>query len=264
MEKKLLFVFDFKYPETFLMGSGLWAAIELLQQDFAIEKINIAVEKPHETLSDFVLGWGAFNSRVDRMLQTLPSDIPKGLCIAGNSFPPDGMEKYNVLFHETMFGKEQIKNHPHTVHAFGVNTDIYWGHSSVKIWDYLTVGAFASWKRQNLLIKKTGTRFAIGEIQKGNISESMNIIAELLLEGIGISDMVMPENLAKIYKLAKVVYIPANSNGGGERAVLEARACRIPVEVESDNPKLIELTKSPLWDQWYYMEQLKKGISNYV
>ena len=63
-----------------------------------------------------------------------------------------------------------------------------------------------------------------------------------------------------IYNLSKNVYIPANIIGGGERAVLEARACNIPVEVEDDNPKLKELLYSPILDHHYYARQIEKGI----
>jgi len=62
------------------------------------------------------------------------------------------------------------------------------------------------------------------------------------------------------YNRAKIVYIPANIIGGGERAVLEARACGCKVEVEPDNPKLQELLNCPLWDTNYYTDQLVKGI----
>ena len=122
------------------------------------------------------------------------------------------------------------------------------------------MGAFANWKRQNKLKEKGGYRLAIGEIQKENLNESMSIIADLLSDGIAVSDMVEPEKLNLIYNASARIFIPADTNGGGERAVLEARACERPVEVEFDNPKLYELTKSPIWDQFYYFDQLKKGI----
>ena len=37
------------------------------------------------------------------------------------------------------------------------------------------------------------------------------------------------------------MYIPSTVQGGGERAVLEAKACGVVVRVEEDNPKLKEL-----------------------
>jgi hypothetical protein len=126
--------------------------------------------------------------------------------------------------------------------------------------DVLSVGSYSLWKRHDRLAKRTGVRLTIGEIQRENLAESYRIIDGLLKSGVGVMDMIQPEELAKFYKASKLVYIPAEIHGGGERAVLEARACGTPVEVESDNPKLLELTKSPIWDHNYYAEQLKRGI----
>lgn len=75
-----------------------------------------------------------------------------------------------------------------------------------------------------------------------------------------VSDMIEPEKLAELYRASKLAYIPAELHGGGERALLEARACGIPVQFESDNPKLEELSTSPIYDHHYYAQQLKKGI----
>jgi hypothetical protein len=80
------------------------------------------------------------------------------------------------------------------------------------------------------------------------------------LAGVGISGMLYPSKLRNIYNCSDVVYIPADINGGGERAILEARACGRTVEVERDNPKLQELVDGQLFDHHYYAEQLKKGI----
>jgi glycosyltransferase involved in cell wall biosynthesis len=260
MEKpRILFVYESKLPVT--VQDGLWAAIELLRQDFVIYKVNVALDAPHETPADFILGWGAFNSKVDKMLQSVETDVPKGLCVGSSASDPIGMEKYAVLFCETEWFRAKVKDHPNTIHAFGINTDIYWKTlHTAKIWDWITVGAFSTWKRQNLLLKKPGVKMAIGEIQKDNYAESLKIISQLLTEGVAISDMVPSEVLSRIYNASRNVYIPAITQGGGERAVLEARACGIPVVVEGDNPKLMELLKSEVYDHHYYARQLKKGI----
>ena len=107
---------------------------------------------------------------------------------------------------------------------------------------------------------KVGHKLAIGEIQKDNMQESGRIISDLLTDNIMISDMVPVEQLCKIYNASRRVYIPADINGGGERAVLEARACGRPVEVEFDNPKLRELQNSIIWSHYYYADQLQLGI----
>lgn len=281
MKPRLLFVYDMEESIVPIWRDGLWAALQVLRKDFNIQSMNLG-ENPGYAFDGrslatvpkdtFLLGWGAFGSRVDKLLrdiQVVPS-YKKGLCIGGNAMPPEGVEKYDVLFYETQWYREQIKSHPNSFHAFGINGDIYKLDSisryaeSYPLWNYLTVGAFASWKRQTLLCQKPGRKMAIGQIQKGNIQESIDIIGDLLLGGVGVSDMVAPEDLARFYYMADTVYIPANVIGGGERAVLEARACGRKVEVEDDNPKLKELVIGPIWEHHYYANQLKQGIISVI
>lgn len=256
---KLLFVYDHQYPH--LWKDGLWAALQLLEKDFEITYYNL-----HESSTaypedyDFVLGWGAFGSSVDAKLVSWLGKAKTGLCIGGNAIPPHS--QFDVLFYETKWYRPQIDFHPNIVHAFGVNTDIYKPQNLEKVWDYITVGSFSLWKRQEKLLEKQGQRLAIGEFQKGNVYESGNIVLDLLTDRVMISDMVEPEVLSKYYNQSKKCFIPAEINGGGERAVLEARACGIPVAVLEDNPKLQELVTSPIYDHHYYAEQLKKGVSS--
>ena len=160
--------------------------------------------------------------------------------------------------HRDLRQKEQ--NMTKFIHAFGVNTDIYKPIDLPIVWDVLSVGAFARWKRQVNLLNLKGNRLVVGEIQKENMGESLDIIGLLLQGGVGIMDMVPPETLNLIYNLSSYVYIPADIVGGGERSVLEARACGKTVVVEPDNPKLKELCYSEIFDHNYYATQLLKGI----
>lgn len=268
MKPKLLFVYDHKYPH--LWRDGLWAALEELEDSFTITKFNLATDRAQQTNKvfdfDFVLGWGAFNSPVEQSFRELKAGMPwlkMGLCIAGNTFPPDNMDLYDILFYETEWYKPKIEDHKKIVHAFGVNTDIYnpWPEAPT-IWDYLSVGSFAYWKRHENIIAKPGTKMVIGEIQRDNWQESFDIISNLLLAGVGISDMVYPTKLRNLYNCAGTIFIPADINGGGERAILEARACGKNVEIMGDNPKLKEILDGPVWDHHYYANQLKKGIKD--
>lgn len=256
MKKKISFIYDHKYPD--LWQDGLYSALMLLSFDFNITFHNLAEETPKPD-ADFILGWGAFGSSVDRYLRTLRG--PKGLCIAGNAHPPYDVKFYQVLFYETDWYAPQIEEHPNRYKAFGVNTKIYKPLKKKKFWDYLTVGAFALWKQQEMLLTKPGFKLAVGEIQKDNPRESLGIISRLLAGGVEISDMVPPTRLAEIYNMSKKVYIPANIFGGGERAVLEARVCGVEVEIE-DNPKLQELLDCELPTERIYYEQLKKGVES--
>lgn len=267
---KILFVYDMPLDKEPFWKDGLWAAIKELEKEHDVWWENLQVENSMyiEGGWDFVLGWGAFNSPVDRELRKpIYRNNKKGLCLAGNSYPPVGADNYDIIFYETEWAKNWLLTHPdfngrQLIHAFGVNTDIYHQtYNPEPLFDCVSVGSFSLWKRQNLILNRPGGfKMVIGEIQKGNLTESIDIIGELLLGGVSVSDMIVPERLADVYRNTIEVYIPANLNGGGERAVLEARACGASVAVEYDNPKLSELMECPIWDHRYYANQLKKGI----
>lgn len=273
---KLLFVFDNKDEDKW--QDGLWQALNRLQENYGYEITKLNLAHPDYNIGsdfDFILGWGGFNSPVDQFIQGKtgrdnvcslePMNYKKGLCIGGIINPPIGMEKYDVLFYETEWYRPTINLHPCIVHAFGINEEIFNNRDydlseGVTLFDYCTVGAFADWKRQKLLSKKEGRRIAVGDIQKNNMGESMDIVGDLILNGVAVMDMQDQYFIAQLYHLTRTVYIPANVIGGGERAVLEARACGRKVEIEPDNPKLSELLGVPVWDSHYYSQKLDYGI----
>lgn len=267
-KKKVLFVFDL--PNTTNWKDGLWAALTLLEKDFDITYWNLGIMREFPVSLehfDFILGWSSFDGEIAHLMRNLKQ--PHGLCIGGYTFEPHNINHYNVLFYETeWYAEAELKHrHPNCIHAFGVNTDIFRESSSnfdlgYKIWDYTTIGSFSTWKRQLYLLKKEGNRLAVGQIQQGNMEESFDIISQLLAYGVAIQGETSPETLAKYINASKTIYIPATITGGGERSVLEARACDVPVEIEEDNPKLKELLTSPIWDHKYYAAQLKKGIES--
>lgn len=260
--KKLLFVHSSKYD----VMDGLYGALLEMEKDFEIERYNLNdYAYPMDKLKqkDFVLGWGAFGSPVDKFLQ--PIHVKKGLCIAGNTFAPDGADNYDILFYETKWARNYLNlhTHPRIVQAFGVNTDVYFEHpmGRMVVWDFLGVGAFASWKRWEKMKDKWGRRMVVGEYQVGNEKESLGIVSDLIRNGIGVSPMMKPFDLSNLYNWTKTVYIPSDVNGGGERAVLEGLACGCTVEIEPDNPKLrelLELEKIP--SHIDYANKLTEGI----
>lgn len=267
---KLLFVYDIKNEDYW--KDGLWAALNLLEQDFEITRWNISKQTPLEAgvvatyKWNFVLGWGGFNSPVDRWIQVgkdlYETPIRRGLCIGGNAHPPTGADNYDVLFYETKWYRDQIKLHPNIVHAFGINADLYNDPELPFpiVWDYISVGSLAAWKRHEKIFEKQGRRLVIGEYQEGNEQESLEIARELLKNGVAVSPLTNPFDYSLLLHCSRTAYIPATVIGGGERAVLEARACGLHVEIEADNPKLQELITSPIYDHYYYAKQLKKGI----
>lgn len=257
---ELLFVYDMQ--DTSKWMDGLWCALNLLEEDFKVNKLNLYDRQPDNAAGfDFVLGWGAFNSRVDHFMQKLTNQ-KKGLCIGGNTYPPAGADSYDVLFYETKWYRPEISFHKNIVHAFGVNTDIY-NNINIPVpilWDYIGVGSFSSWKRWPLMLEKPGNRLIIGEYQVNNEEESLGIVKGLVKGNVMVSNMINPYDLSMLLQSARTLYMPSSVLGGGERAVLEARACGITVEIEDDNPKLKELLDCEIYDHKYYATQLKKGI----
>jgi len=252
----IAFVYHHKYEDKW--RDGLWAAIKLLEKNHKVKWINLHNQKLKVAKKDFVLGWGAFGSPVDKAIKDLPNK--KGLCIAGVNIEPPYSINYDVLFYETDWFRGHLK-HPNVVKAFGINTDIYYIKEPTKIkYDYISVGAFADWKRHDKIINKEGIRIVIGEVQEDNLAESMRIIKKLVTNGVIVMPMQEPEFLAKLYRETEVAYIPANLHGGGERAVLEARACGCEVIVENDNAKLKELLYGSIYSHIDYARELEKGL----
>src|ERR1035437_4890972 len=98
---KLLFVHDSKYE----VMDGLWAALNLLERDFEIVRQNLQDNPISITPFDFILGWGGFQSPVDKIVSMYGLEKKIGLCIGGNAFPLT--EGYDIYFYET----EWSKNH---------------------------------------------------------------------------------------------------------------------------------------------------------
>lgn len=269
MKPKLLFVYDHPHPEWWM--DGLSVALDVLEDDFEIERLNLHSYKDSDIVGRnavFILGWGALGSSVDKWVQgqNFPLPLKKGLCVAGNATQPIGTENYQVLFAETSWIIDNyLPKHKNIVKSFGVNADIYAPvHIPTPVvWDYIGVGAFASWKRWEKMIEKAkqGHKcLVVGEYQKDNEQESLGIIRELVANGVMVSPQVHPLDLANLYSWSRTLYMPSDLNGGGERSVLEAVSCGLNVEIEKDNPKLQELLDNKVPSHIDYAKQLKKGI----
>ena len=67
--------------------------------------------------------------------------------------------------------------------------------------------------------------------------------------------------LADLYRRTRVVVVPSQLQGGGERAVLEARRCGCEVHVFADNSKLEGLLKGPVPGAAEYPTRLARGLA---
>lgn len=141
---------------------------------------------------------------------------------------------------------DQIAFHPRLQHGFGVDTTEFHPvqppHN--RTWDVMFVGAFLPYKRPWLLLEHPGRRkLAIGRIDMlpdlpAFVEQAATIVQHLQTAGVTVRPPVPFHELNALYNAAHTVLVPATVDGGGERAVLEARAAGALVQVAPDNPKL--------------------------
>ena len=89
---------------------------------------------------------------------------------------------------------------------------------------------------------------------------AQRVVDVLTTSGAEVEDAVPWAELFDFFARADAVFVPDDWRGGGERAVLEARACGVRVEVAADNPKLASLLASPIYTPLYYAGQLELGL----
>ena len=244
---------------------GFVAALDLLNKEYNISRINIAEFKPSSDFLnefDFIICKSNWNWHVDNYLRKEMKNIsvPRGIMISGVGIPPSLKEMlfYDVLWFETYWYKKQIEKHPNCHHAFGIDASTMQADTQVKKeYDWISIGAFTSYKRYELFSKLNGKKIAIGE---DSYNDSSQIIESLNKKGVETKPFLSHEKLCEYLNKSSKLYIPAELNGGGERAILEARSCGLKVLVEADNPKLKELTNSPIYDHHYYSNQLKNSM----
>jgi acetyltransferase-like isoleucine patch superfamily enzyme len=254
-------------PKANIWHDGFTAAIEKLKITYNVKLFNLSEYQPlinELNTFDFIIVKSNWNWIPDNYLRKKIKKVKafKSLMISGVNPPPaiNEMLFYDVLYFETFWYYPQIKHHPNCVHAFGIDKSVMYKMENIqKKYDWICVGAFTNYKRYNLFLEKQGRKIAIGE---SHYSDSSEIIGKLKERDVEIYNFMPYPELVKFYNESKALYVPATVDGGGERAVLEARACGIDVFIEEDNPKLKELLKSPIWDEDYYSQQLIKGIEN--
>lgn len=249
---------------------GFTKAIDILKatyNDMQIQMINFYVNKNLE-LNNYdivMIKWG-FGSDMQHYAKNYFESKGKkckiGLFISSIIKPTDNdLKFFDLLFYETEWYKQYagLNRHKNIYHAFGIDTAVMKKMPEVeKKYDIIFVGAISKHKRPLNILKKEGTKLAVGFL------EDNELVTKLKADGVNVINFVTFDNLAKLYNMSKCCYVPCTVDGGGERAVLEARACGINVLIENDNAKLKELIKSPLYDSHYYANQIRKGFLNTI
>ena len=243
---------------------GFTKAVDLLSEDFEITRINLEDQKPTaDQLNkfDLIIAKSCWNWIVDDYINSLEGiKSLKGIAVSCSLAPKykSDVWKYDIIWYETEDYVGKVKQHPRKYQAFGVNTDKFYPQNLEKSIDVLSIGMLEPYKRFEKLNKIEGeVKLIIGNKNNKN-SES---VLTKLNSNIKVIDYVSQEELAKYINSSKVVYIPASSNGGGERAVLEAKACDVPVIVEKDNLKLTKLLSS---DKDYTIKGYYNSLHNSI
>ncbi len=257
---KIAFVYD---VDDNYWRDGLWAALNLLNKRWEISFYNLHNGAIPSGKFDFFLVWGALSSRQAKMVSLLEGK--KGICLAGGKLNDPLIHSFDVVFAETLWQiKELRKINIDAVRAFGTNTDLFKPIKGYpKVWDAIYPAAFAKWKRHELFVKKPGFKLAVGYIQPNGVERECVDICER--NGVMVLPQVTPNVLARLYNASRKVIITSDIWGGGERAVLEGLASGLHVEVEPDNPKLVELLaeqQEHLLTHIDYAKALRGGIEN--
>ncbi len=213
---------------------------------------------------------------------------PRALLISGTADPPAedaAVRFYGALVYETDWYFHAARlgaRHPNCHQAFGIDTSVMRPEPGLrdadKTWDLLFVGWMARYKRLDRFaarferLKKdwraAGARgagplaLAVGKLNA--TEDSPGIVAMLRAAGVVVRPEVSYAALSTEINRAREVYIPSETNGGGERAVLEARACGVPVRVEPDNLKLQALAdpRAPVAGHAQYATGLQRAIDS--
>jgi hypothetical protein len=249
---------------------GFTAAMGIIGDRHDVRLVNVHPDAddadrkclPH---CDFLLvksNWGdVAYQQSERLLRSAKGTPPLGLMISGVTRPPLlywRRSGFDVLWYETEWYAGQVRRHPLAIHAFGTDTEIMRpGVQTERDIDWLSVGRLIADKRHERLCHLDGERVVATDFSNAD----PRIRASLAAAGVQLFDYLDAEDLAVLYRRAKNVLVNCTVHGGGERAVLEARACGANVVVAADNPKLTGLATGPLYDHHYYAAQLSRGIA---
>lgn len=218
-------------------NDGLRAAMRLIEQEH-----EVTYHEPEDEIPevDWILYWEAactYQSAEDgwkyKKLLTHPSK--KALLFAGGPIKYEWVKDFDHVFVESKINEDEftaigIKNS----RAFGVNTDIFYPLDVDKVYDTVTHGTSASWKRQWLVCRAMRENALVfGQRQQHDtypFDECMACNSMVLTEA-------SYEETNGLLNTAWVSVNCAEYWGGGQRATLEAMACDIPVVVMEDSPK---------------------------
>jgi len=257
---------------------GLYAALKHLTGEYAweIDVFNLpSMQNPQIKTQqyDFGLYWGALN----RSQHGKKIFKKSGLCYGGGPISRHNTEYFDIVFTESARDLDAFKKlGVNATKAFGTNTDLFKPMESPVVFDSIYPAAFAKWKRHDLFVeyvtKSNGTNrelpsVAIGYMQPNEHEKECYEVCTAA--GVLVVPWIPSSSLVYLYNGSRQCVVAADPEGGGQRTVLEAKACDVPVVIlNKDHQKLMELdslTHRQVLEEWShinYAEQLKKGIES--
>lgn len=265
----LAFIIEMERVHFYSWDDGLRAALDYLVEHYGwkVDIYNLAIQSPNiPDDKDFYLYWGAFAKK-----QHERRFFPKqGLCFAGGPTYHPAINNFDIVFAESLVDYKNFKKMGvKTIQAFGTNTALFRPiKEQVKIFDYFYGAAYAKWKRHDRFIKRVKKEKAraltTGYMQPRGWEK--DCYESCLKNGITVLPWVPYDAMPWLINMSKKTLITADADGGCQRLVLESKACGVPVEIDSDSPKLKELEKLSRkevlknWSESSYAEKLKQGI----
>jgi glycosyltransferase involved in cell wall biosynthesis len=249
-----------------LWHDGFTAAVSEIGREHNVRWLNIHPDVPDQGASlarlddcDFLIVKSNWRWIVDDLVRHHSKSARRGLMISGTGKPPwrrRALRFYDVVFYETAWYEPQLRRHPDRIHAFGIDTNVMRPEPAVpREIDWLSVGAMVPYKRHERLLDKPGRKVLASDF----VGADPTIRKMLENGGAEVLDFRSYSELADLYRRARNVLVASTEDGGGERAVLEARASGCALEIASDNRKLQTLLDGPIWDHVYYARQLLSG-----
>lgn len=270
---RLAFISELPKEHFPFWQDGLWAALNYLVNGhgWGVDVFNIPSMKRANVPEgyDFYLFWGA----LDRPQHTRRLFARQGLCFGGGSTYHPNMKNFDVIFVENKIDIAPFEGYGiKTFQAFGTNTQLFKPMKLLKPFEYIYPAAFAKWKRHDRFVEyvkkhhsspQAGS-LAVGYMQPGGWEKECYEICEQ--NGIAVLPWVPSDVLARLYNMSHNTIVTADPMGGCQRTVLEAKACNIPIIIDSESEKLKEFEKFThedvveKWNEKMYGEKLKQGI----
>jgi hypothetical protein len=200
-----------------------------------------------------------FDGNIFKSIKDKIKDSKIGIFISSSGSIPSQqqLDEFDIIFYETdwYFNYANLNRHQNAYKAFGVDHSLIEENKiTKKDIDYLFVGSIVGYKRPWEILKYEGVKVCVGEIVDYKIKSFLE------KNGVLVISFVDYKSLMNLYARSKNCIVPCELHGGGERAVLESRACGVPVLVMQDNPKLKELIGGKIYSEHDYATSIHNGI----